>query len=121
MNLKEAVLAGLRNSLDIKGCDTRGQFWWFALIYWPIASFIPLGTVKIAQNLVPESASGFMFIVFLLFASTIVVYIPLITAIVRRLHDVGKSGYLGLLWFVPVANLYLIYLLAKKGNSGNRA
>lgn len=62
-----------------------------------------------------------MFMFFLLFASIIVVYIPLITAIIRRLHDVGKSGYLGLLWFVPVANLYLIYLLAKKGNSGNCA
>lgn len=38
---------------------------------------------------------------------------------VRRLHDIGKSGWLVLLNFVPVANFYLLYLLCLKGETGS--
>ncbi len=58
---------------------------------------------------------NYIFAVLFLIASIITIYIPLVTAIIRRLHDVGKPGYLWILWFIPGANLYLLYLLAKKG------
>ena len=35
---------------------------------------------------------------------------------VKRLHDIGKSGWLVLLNIVPVVNLYLIYLYCQKGS-----
>ncbi len=34
---------------------------------------------------------------------------------VRRLHDIGKSGWLVLLSYIPIANFYLLYLLCKRG------
>ena len=37
----------------------------------------------------------------------------------RRLHDLGKSAYWLLLFFVPLVNgLFLIYLLVRKGQIG---
>lgn len=40
-----------------------------------------------------------------------------ICMLVRRLHDIDKSGWLWLLSFVPILNIYLIYLLCKKGKT----
>ena len=55
-------------------------------------------------------------IVLVLFA--VAIFIPALAISVRRLHDVGKSGWLNLIVFVPVAGmLYLIYLFTKKGDA----
>ncbi len=53
------------------------------------------------------------------FLSVICATIPLITAIIRRLHDIGKDGLLSILWFIPLANIYLLLLLATKKKSFN--
>lgn len=48
---------------------------------------------------------------------------PLVIALffsvtVRRLHDIGHSGFWCLLWFVPLLHLFLLlYLLLRKGDS----
>ena len=48
------------------------------------------------------------------------IVLPIIVALgmmVRRLHDIEKSGWLVLLSFVPIANFYLLYLLCLKGQT----
>ncbi len=47
--------------------------------------------------------------------------LPTYAAGVRRLHDIGKSGWLLLLAFVPLACLYLVYLLAQDSQAGANA
>ena len=43
----------------------------------------------------------------------------LAVAIIKRLHDLDKSGWLGLLFFVPLANLYVGFICAFfKGTDG---
>lgn len=115
MNCKDAVREGFQKSLVINGCDTRAQFWWFALVCFPLICVGPTLILLIVGSLVPDSEFWAKVTLFLFFASYIVFSVPMVTAIIRRLHDVGKPGYLWLLWFIPVANIYLIYLLAKKG------
>lgn len=48
-----------------------------------------------------------------------VLIIPSFSVTARRLHDVGKSGWWMLLGIIPVANIYLVYLLARRGDKGN--
>ncbi len=52
---------------------------------------------------------------------TILLVLPLILSLsVRRLHDIGKSGWLALIGFVPVlGSLLNLYLLLGTGESGN--
>ncbi len=45
-------------------------------------------------------------------------FLPALGVGVRRLHDVGKSGWWTLLGFVPIANLYLIVLLCHDSQPG---
>ncbi|KDE20712.1 hypothetical protein AZ09_04515 [Acetobacter aceti 1023] len=52
--------------------------------------------------------------VFLLFA--------IVSALVRRNHDLGRSGWFSVLWFVPyIGVMYWIYLVYAKGTQGPNA
>lgn len=42
--------------------------------------------------------------------------VPFATIYVRRLHDTGNSGWMLLLLFIPIANLYVLYLILFAGS-----
>ena len=78
------------------------------------------GATAVMMNMATEStaALGLLPILLLLLSLPVLaftyVFLPR-----RRLHDVGKSGWWLLLWLVPLANFYLIYLLYfKAGDIG---
>ncbi|MEN8185787.1 MAG: DUF805 domain-containing protein [Bacteroidota bacterium] len=48
----------------------------------------------------------------------IAVLVPSIAVATRRLHDIGKSGWLQLLVLIPVVGLILIYFWAIEGEAG---
>ena len=49
----------------------------------------------------------------------ILLALPCIMLIIRRLHDIGRSGWWWLLVFIPLINvIFGIYLMAKKGETG---
>ena len=79
------------NYANFKGRATRQEYWMFILfnfIFTIVASVI-------------DAVTGLGFIYFLY---TLALFIPLIAAVIRRMHDVGKSG-----WFflIPIYNLIL--------------
>ena len=54
-----------------------------------------------------------------LFAAIIALCVLSVMLVIRRWHDLGKSGWFTLLLFVPLANLFVgIYLWVKKGDEG---
>jgi uncharacterized membrane protein YhaH (DUF805 family) len=60
-------------------------------------------------------------IVYILILAIYVLFlIYYLSLIVRRFHDLGKSGWYTLLYLVPVVNIItLIYLLGAKGEEGS--
>lgn len=46
------------------------------------------------------------------------VLLPTVAVTARRLHDTGKSGWLFLLTFIPLAGLVLLVFLAAEGDRG---
>lgn len=87
------------NYANFNGRDTRPQFWWFYLMNF-IISFTA-GFIAEAINV--PLLSTVVSLAFLL---------PSIGAAVRRVHDVGKSG-----WFILIP-IYNIILLATEGQMG---
>ena len=84
----EAIQDGFKRYSDINGRSTRPQFWYFFLFY-IIVNFI--------------SSVIFSDLIDLIFS--IAIFIPYIAAAIRRMHDVGRSG-----WFiiVPIANIVFL-------------
>ena len=89
---------------DFHGRATRSEFWYLYLFY----VIIILGS-SIAFNMVsPRIALPLVMILFLGHA------IPILAAVVRRLHDTNRSGWWFLVSFIPlVGTIILIVFLAQ--------
>jgi uncharacterized membrane protein YhaH (DUF805 family) len=91
----EAIQDGFNRYSDTSGRSNRPQFWYFFLFY-AIVNYL----------------SSIIFSDFIDLMVSIVVFIPYITAAIRRMHDVGRSG-----WFilVPIANF--VFLVSPTKNT----
>ena len=90
LNPIEAVSISLKRYVDFKGRAPRSEFWWFLLFHW-ICLYVSrwLGQALELGNII----AGVVNLVLLL---------PLLSIQVRRLHDVGWSGW-WVFWFYASA------------------
>jgi len=92
----------LRDYADFSGRSGRKEFWVFVLI-----SFL----ISVALGLLGSTVSSLY---------SLLVLIPSIAVGVRRLHDIGKSGWYLFLVLIPVLGwLVLLYFYVQKGSSGS--
>lgn len=119
-NLVGAVKLFFSNYVNFKGRSTRSEYWWVIL-----ASFI-LGFVLGIFNVItmdkttvpPTPSTAYYIILAIICLATLV---PSLSLCIRRLHDVGKSGWFLLIAFVPlVGSIYLIYLYCQPSDGPNQ-
>lgn len=93
-------LKALKQYVDFKGRARRKEYWNFALFASVIGSALGLVGAWVGDlaNLVPT--------LFLL-----AMVLPGAAACVRRLHDIGKSGWWGLLSLIPVFGWIPLFVL----------
>ena len=98
MLMIDALKDGFNRFTDFSGVSTRPQYWYFLLVTNLAAVVGQLSFGDLGGNVI-----------------SLVTFIPTLAAAVRRLHDVGKSG-----WFilVPIYNLVLV-LTPSKGPTYN--
>jgi uncharacterized membrane protein YhaH (DUF805 family) len=104
-----SYLETLKKYATFAGRARRREYWMFALFNIIIA--IVLDVLAIATN------SNIFTILYLLFA--LGTLLPALGVLVRRLHDIGKSGgwfWIGLIPFV--GGIWLLVLLCTAGNAG---
>lgn len=98
------------------GRATRREFWYFAF-FELIVSTILLCMAYVFED--EGSASGILALIWMLFG--LATLIPSLAVGTRRLHDIGYSGWLQLLYFVPMVGAFiLIVFWAKKGEGNNK-
>lgn len=106
-------LDALKNYANFSGRARRSAYWYFVLFNMIFAIFAGiidnlLGTtikMETMQGTVPLSY-GYVYIIYLLF-----VFIPGLALSVRRLHDVGKTGWFILISFIPLVGLIWLLIL----------
>ena len=87
-----AVTAGFRNYARFDGRATRPEFWWWKL-------FITLASIVILSCIVLGIIAGIAEVIALLGAIFgLATLLPTLAVTCRRLHDIGESGWLQLLW-----------------------
>jgi len=95
------------------GRAPRKEYWMFWALTWGL-SLAAWGAEKLLhvdQTIGPWGP--------LSVAVTLIVFVPSVALAVRRLHDVGYSGWWLLLLFMPIVGWgVLVYLLARKGMHG---
>jgi uncharacterized membrane protein YhaH (DUF805 family) len=92
---------------DFNGRARRAEFWWYILVY--IIIVIVLGVIQSILH-IGSLLSGLFGLALLL---------PSLGVGVRRLHDIGRSGWFILLGLIPIVGLLLLYWYAQPGVAGS--
>ena len=102
------------NYANFKGRARRKEYWMFVLIN----TLITIPLYLIALYLMSQQDSFVGMIVYLIYG--LAIFIPSLAVIVRRLHDIGKSGWWMLISFIPIiGGIWLLVLLVTEGDKGN--
>lgn len=100
---------------DFNGKATRSQYWYFVLFYVLLSIVLVLIDTFVVNpllgmNIQEASQGGILQMVFAL-----ALIIPTIAIGVRRLHDIGKSGWWMLISLVPIIGfLVLIFFFVQE-------
>ena len=120
-DFSRAVISGFRNYFNFRGKSTKSEFWYF-LLFWFIAYIvvalldhatltpvIDLNQVPLNEYLPFAYMDPEVGLLMLLYRP--LTALPTATVSVRRLHDVGKSGWYALLWVLPIPILGWFWLI----------
>ena len=103
ISFKNAVKSGIGKSFTFSGRSSRSEYWW-----WMLASIL----FQIICTIIAVLGNVGVAAIF-----PILLVLPTATMIVRRLHDLEKSGWWFLIVLIPlVGMLYLIYLFIQEGD-----
>lgn len=103
----------LQQFADFKGRARRSEYWMFALISGLISMVITI--FENMLNITYENEiQGFISTIY-----SLVVIIPSLAVGVRRLHDVGKSGWMLFIGFIPlIGAIWLLILFCRDSQPG---
>ncbi|MDU2417283.1 DUF805 domain-containing protein [Negativicoccus succinicivorans] len=102
--------------VTFSGRASRSEYWKFTLIYVIILFVAQALDAGLFPNTIDDGGMGGGTITTIV---TILLFLPAFTAQIRRLHDIGKSGWWILWEFLPlIGTLVLLYFLVKPSEKG---
>ncbi len=97
----------IRQFVDFKGRARRKEFWMFALV-----NFAVTLVISIVGSIIGTTVLSTIY--------SLVILLPSLGVSVRRLHDVGKSGWYMLASLIPVIGwIWLLILAAQDSQPGD--
>ena len=100
----EAITLFFRNYVNFQGRSSRGAYWWVVL-------FCLL--VEIALTLLVRAGGASLSFLFGLW--WLAILLPSISLSIRRLHDIGKSGWWLLLYLTGIGTLVILFWAVQPG------
>ena len=89
---------------DFTGRARRAEYWWFVLINFVVMfSLLVLTIILSGSN---DSLTGLGGIIYAVYALGVI--LPSLAVTVRRLHDMGKSGWMLLIGLIPFVGLIIL-------------
>jgi uncharacterized membrane protein YhaH (DUF805 family) len=112
VSFPSAIKSGFQRYLDFSGRSTRAELWWWILFVG--STNIILSIIDNIAGLMITPTMGIMGSLFAL-----VVFIPGLAVLFRRLHDINRSAWWVLLSFVPVIGVIVLFVwYCKQGDEG---
>lgn len=105
------------NYANFKGRARRSEYW-----YYTLATLIISVILAIFDSFISPSSSMLVETGILRGLYSLLVFLPGLAVLVRRLHDVGKSGWFILVALIPLAGaIWLLVVLCTEGDKGTNA
>jgi len=102
MNFTDAISQCFKKYATFEGTASRSEYWWFFL-------FLILGNIGL--GLIHDGLSG-------LFA--LATLVPSIAVTCRRLHDTDRSGWMQLIWLIPLVGWIILIVFLAQESRPNR-
>lgn len=112
MGFVDAVASGFGNYATFSGRASRSEFW-----FWALFNFIAM-IVASGADMMVFSESAFSPASSLLALGLL---LPNIAVGVRRLHDIGRTGWWFLIAFTIIGGILLLIWACQKGTTGPNA
>ena len=111
MGFTQAVKSCFRQYVGFRGRAPRSEYWYFVLFY-----IIGVVVLSVIDTLLFGMESGMAPLSSLFTLGTL---LPSLAASIRRLHDIDRTGWWVLLWFVPIVGMIvLIVFFVQRGTAG---
>ena len=106
MSFMDATKSCLQQYVGFSGRASRSEYWFAYLSF--IVAVMGMFTLSIVSLFVVDALASLMGL--LTFGVYIGGFLPLLAVSVRRLHDLGKSGWLFLIGLIPIVGGILLFV-----------
>jgi uncharacterized membrane protein YhaH (DUF805 family) len=125
----ELMIAPLKRYADFDGRSRRSEFWLFWLFRFLVyAALMLTGTVTTTAATVmsgsstasesPAASAVSTLTILVIILAILAMIVPSLAVAVRRIHDIGQSGWWYLIAFIPLGGLVLLVFYLIEGNEG---
>ena len=114
LNFFQAIQTCLKKYFIIKGRASRSEYWYFQLLFSPIAFYAGFWSDPVSTGMW-DPPPFYLISVALL----VLLFIPAVTSQVRRFHDKDKSGWFILINLIPFVGWIIVLVICiDKGTAG---
>ena len=110
MGFGEAVESVFRHYADFNGRARRSEYWFFVLFVLLVSTVLSFLGGAIGGPGLARILTGLF---------TLVIFVPSVALIWRRLHDTGRSGLWFLLTFIPIGQIVLLVFFCLDSQPGD--
>lgn len=108
MSFGEAIVSVLSKYAEFSGRARRSEYWYFVLFHALISAALTLVAYMVPALAILGSIAS------------LALFIPSLAVQVRRLHDIGKSGWYIFIVFIPLVGIILLLIwLCREGTPNN--
>jgi uncharacterized membrane protein YhaH (DUF805 family) len=104
-NLMSWFLLAWQRATDFSGRSRRKEYWYFQLFNAIVVIFLGLFAIAFSDQGKPA-----MVPFDLMMAYGLILFVPSLAVTIRRLHDIGKSGWWYLIAFVPLIGGIILFV-----------
>ncbi len=105
VSFSDAISLAFKNYVNFHGRSTRAEYWWIFLFTFTL-------------SIVTQIIDLFSSLGVTNFISSLLVLLPSLAVGVRRLHDIGKSGWWLLLWFAVIVGWVILLVWSVRKSDG---
>ena len=114
MSFGQSISTCFRKFFSAKGRASRSEYWWFQLFLYLFSLITIFVDGLLFNDVIMENGISPINTI-----TSLITLLPAIMALIRRLHDVNRSGWWILIAFTCIGIIPLLYWSIIKGTDGS--
>lgn len=116
------ALMPLKKYADFNGRSQRSEYWWYVLFTSIVSAVLTVLDIFLGLAVVSDPITGQVVVGALSTIFSLAIFVPSLAVAIRRLHDIGKSGWWWLIILIPLAGVivFLVFMCSDSQVGDNK-